>query len=384
MENDLDDAKKYLKMQVNPILKQIIVELIKNRPENPGKYIQQWLQENGPEIQRKLDARIKDRPEGLESTSETNSDCYDEKMESIESLNKKKIPKGRNSVSAEVYGQYNKKKDFIAPVHPKTEEQKTHILNLISKNFLFQFLDADTKKIITDAMEVKHFPKETKVIVQGENGDHLYLIDSGKLHCYSTDENQKITPLANYSQGDLFGELALLYNCPRAATIETISDSTLFSLDRITFNSLVKDAMIERRLKNLQIISKIELFDTLKESEKEKICDCIESRTYENDEYLIKEGDEGNELFFIKEGTCNAFKTNPNTNEQNFVKEYKINEYFGELSLLENVPRAASIIAVGQVKTFCINRPTFKRLFGPLEEILKRNKEKYKSLITIK
>ena len=48
--------------------------------------------------------------------------------------------------------------------------------------------------------------------------------------------------LKTYVAGEAFGELALLYNCPRAASIVTKSDVCLFELDRVTFNCIVKDA----------------------------------------------------------------------------------------------------------------------------------------------
>lgn len=48
--------------------------------------------------------------------------------------------------------------------------------------------------------------------------------------------------MKEYKPGEAFGELALLYNCPRAATITAVEDSELWSLDRKTFNHIVKDA----------------------------------------------------------------------------------------------------------------------------------------------
>jgi len=74
------------------------------------------------------------------------------------------------------------------------------------------------------------------------------VVDSGELDCFkkfAEDEEPKY--LKTYSSGEAFGELALLYNAPRAASIKAKTDSILFSLDRITFNHIVKDASRKKR-----------------------------------------------------------------------------------------------------------------------------------------
>jgi len=74
------------------------------------------------------------------------------------------------------------------------------------------------------------------------------LVITGELGCYKQfkkDEDRKF--LKKYNPGESFGELALLYNCPRAATIEALTDSTCYSLDRDCFNHIVKDAAAKKR-----------------------------------------------------------------------------------------------------------------------------------------
>lgn len=72
------------------------------------------------------------------------------------------------------------------------------------------------------------------VIKEGDDGDNLYVVESGVLKCtkFLKKEDTAPTHLKNYEPGDAFGELALLYNCPRAATIEATKDAELWSLDR--------------------------------------------------------------------------------------------------------------------------------------------------------
>jgi len=102
------------------------------------------------------------------------------------------------------------------------------------------------------------FKDGQKVIEQGEDGNVLYMIENGTLDCFKII-NKENKLLKTYKPGEIFGELALLYNCPRAATIISKGDSILYSLDRETFNHVVKEAAIKKRQRYEDFLSKVEI-----------------------------------------------------------------------------------------------------------------------------
>lgn len=95
----------------------------------------------------------------------------------------------------------------------------------------------------------------------------------------------------------------------------------------------------------------------------------------------MKEGENGDKVYFVMEGNLVAEKMNPQTNKTEVVFNYKEKEYFGEISLIKNTVRQASIKALTKCKLLSIGREEFKRLLGPIENILQRNIEKYKKFI---
>ena len=104
----------------------------------------------------------------------------------------------------------------------------------------------------------------------------LYIVNQGELDCFkkfNKDEAEKF--LKTYQPGESFGELSLLYNVPRAATIKAKSESVLFGLDRATFNNIVKDAAAKRREKFENIVSNIELLKSMDPYERMQLCDGV-------------------------------------------------------------------------------------------------------------
>ena len=117
------------------------------------------------------------------------------------------------------------------------------------------------------------------------------------------------TYLKTYQPGDAFGELALLYNAPRAATIVTKTACTLWQLDRNTFNHIVKDAAQNKRDRYEDFLSSVPILQSIDHYERSKIADSIKEQTFAANAKILTEGDEGNDFYIIISGNAIATKT---------------------------------------------------------------------------
>ena len=333
--------------------------------------------------QQVLDYRKKYNKEDreMEVSSESSSDVDEEEQKRIDEEMRKRQQKkkvGRTSVSAEVYGIHNVKKPFIPRVIPKTDEQIGRIKDRCMLSFIFNSLEDKELKTVIDSFEEKKYTAGQNVITQGEEGDVLYLVDSGELDCEKVFKaGDKPTYLKTYKAGESFGELALLYNAPRAATIRAKTNATCWALDRECFNNIVKDAAIKKREKYENTLKKVEILKSIDPYELGQICDALKTQTFEKGETIIKQGDKGDVFYILDEGKAHAEKVFEDGKKSSNVKDYESGGYFGELALLKGEPRAATIIADTNCKCLSLDRMAFKRLLGPLEKILQRNSENY-------
>lgn len=243
---------------------------------------------------------------------------------------------------------------------------------------MFSALDVKELQIVVDAIEEVSGGADFPVIVEGDAGDCMYVLESGTLDCTKVFAgNTEPTFLKTYQPGEGFGELALLYNAPRAATITSKSDFVCWKLDRDTFNNIVKDAAAKKREKYDSFLQNVEILKNMDPYERSQLGDAIKEATFKEGDFIITEGQEGNAFFLISEGTAIATK-NLGGNEPTKVKDYERGNYFGERALLTSELRAANIVVTSaECVVLSIDRETFIRLLGPLQSILQRQLDEY-------
>jgi len=194
------------------------------------------------------------------------------------------------------------------------------------------------------------------------------VIETGALECILNKDGQDIV-VKTCVAGDVFGVLALLYNQKRAATVKAKDACKLWKLDRDSFNQIVKGAAQNSREKTVSFLKTVPILKGLDESQFSQITDAVRVEHVEEDTLVVKQGDEGDKFFIIKSGTAKAVR------DQDTVKLYQEGEFFGELALLKNAPRAATVIATSKSSFLTIERKAFTRLLGSLSGL---NTNEYK------
>ena len=106
----------------------------------------------------------------------------------------------------------------------------------------FKNLSEEQFESLSESIKIVNLPKGETIFKSGEEGDSFYVIKSGMVRVFieAPDSGEKII-LSNLSEGEYFGEMALLTQGPRSASIETISDVSLISLDKSAFDRIIEE-----------------------------------------------------------------------------------------------------------------------------------------------
>ena len=262
-----------------------------------------------------------------------------------------------------------------AKVVPKSDEARERIRVAIQASILFQGLEEEQEEAILDAMFEKQVGEGDTVIKEGDEGDNFYVIESGVFEATKGERS-----LFTYEGKGSFGELALMYNCPRAATVCAKSAG---GVDRMTFRNIIVVSTMRKRLMYERTLSEMELFSSLMAEDRSAIADALVLEKYNAGETILKEGEElttGAKFYIIESGRIEIHKTIRGVRK--LVKSVEGGGYFGEMALIQKVPRAADCTAVEKSKVLSMHRDAFERLMGPVEEALGIGMGKYDQVNT--
>ena len=233
----------------------------------------------------------------------------------------------------------------------------------LSNEFL-SMLDDDNIKMMAQCVQGPlKIPMGTKIIREGEPGDGLFVLETGTVE---VSKNNKIirSIQANPGKGIVFGELAILYNCQRTASIQALSECKVWYLDRNSFQAISIESG-QKKIKEIKdFLKKVKLFKNFPERKLVKLIDAFEVEEFERDTFIIRQNSSGETFYIIADGKVDI------TVDGNFIRNLGRGDYFGEKALLEkHSHRTANVIVTSKtVSCLCLERDDFLRLIGPMAQ----------------
>ena len=161
------------------------------------------------------------------------------------------------------------------------------------------------------------------------------------------DKGAKVT---DYSAGHTFGELSLMYNTPRAATLVATSACKLLAMERVIFRSIVMGSIVARREKSEAMLKASALFAALDNNTRAAIADVCSPASFDAGAPLL-EASAAPRLLFLSKGTVQA-------GGATYSAE---GEFFGAREVLRRAPPAADVVAATECECFAIDAADVKR-----------------------
>ncbi|XP_050347887.1 cGMP-dependent protein kinase, isozyme 2 forms cD5/T2 isoform X1 [Nymphalis io] len=183
--------------------------------------------------------------------------------------------------------------------------------------------------------------------------------------------------LSTMAPGKVFGELAILYNCKRTATIKAATDCRLWAIERQCFQTIMMRTGLIRQAEYTDFLKSVPIFKNLSEDTLIKISDVLEETHYQNGDYIIRQGARGDTFFIISKGQVKVTQKQPNSNDEKFIRTLTKGDFFGEKALQGDDLRTANIVCDSPEGTTClvIDRETFNQLISSLDEIRTKYKD---------
>lgn len=258
-----------------------------------------------------------------------------------------------------------------------SSERSHHIQHSLARVPLLSGLTPLQLSKISEAVEIVKFQAGQSVFKKGSEGNIFYMIKEGSVRV--TDVGSGAFNDHTLTTGAYFGERALITGEPRAANVVAETACVLMALDLESFNSLLGPLreVLDHNL-NMRVLENIKLFSNLTERERSKVSRSFEFETFPAGTTIIREGDRGRKFYILKDGTAQVMIGGEE------VGQLESGNYFGEMALLDDEVRKASVIATSPCECFVLDRPTFNRILGSLQDILARETQQRLTILNEK
>ena len=233
---------------------------------------------------------------------------------------------------------------------------------------LFAELSAEHINSLVAKSNKRQFSPGVIVCREGEYGDTFFAILEGTVEITINTAVYDSLPLANLGEGDIFGEMAALSGYPRSATVSAKDDLCLLEIPSEIlkelmnvspkFRGIIEEKYTVRAVRTY--LRKVPLFGNLSDTMLEQLEGKVKLKSFNQADVIFREGDPGDSLYIIRHGFVKITKKSGDKDQ--IIAYLAQGSYFGEMALLEDEKRSATVSAFTKVETIQVVKDEFNTL----------------------
>jgi ABC-type bacteriocin/lantibiotic exporter with double-glycine peptidase domain/CRP-like cAMP-binding protein len=240
----------------------------------------------------------------------------------------------------------------------------------------------DVRSLVSDAFEPISYEFGGVIVREGDDADAFYVLVSGTARVVKQTEHGEEVPLNVLHRGDSFGEMGLLGDSTRVATVRASGAVQALRLDRGMFNALTRRdpavrASFERLAQFRSVQNFLRLyseFDSLPVDGLAMIAESLEPLDVAASERVVRQGDPPGPMYVVEEGRLRIFTERDGARDD--LEYLRKGDFFGELSVLQDAPRAATVEAVTPCRLLVLGADLFRDLLDRYPAFRQRVEER--------
>ncbi|OIR57864.1 MAG: cAMP-dependent protein kinase regulatory subunit [Amphiamblys sp. WSBS2006] len=223
---------------------------------------------------------------------------------------------------------------------------------------VFAQIEPQIRKKLLEKMALFGVVAGTEVIRQNTHGEFLAIIYTGLFDVFIDGKHSAVL-----RPGNTFGEIAIIHNTQRTATVRARTDAEIFCMDRNTYRETQIFEQHRKMLARKRFLTQIPLFASLPAEKIAFVADALGESSYGPGEDIVTEGEVGDVFFVIQQGETAVLKESDG-GERKEVAVLGPKNCFGEIALLGEGRRTATIRAKTHTVCFTLERKVFVHLVG--------------------
>mmetsp|Transcript_31816 Transcript_31816/g.36180 ORF Transcript_31816/g.36180 Transcript_31816/m.36180 type:complete len:418 (+) Transcript_31816:26-1279(+) len=264
--------------------------------------------------------------------------------------------------------------DFKAPEYPKSDGELKFLLSNLSEFSITSSIEDSERFAIAKGMFGHVIPAGVNVMNPGDEGV-FWILEEGECQEFHLENGKNWRLNDCYSQGSCFGDLGNMGSFSKGRYTRALTDCKLWGIDNSTYHNILVKASREKRSQRYKFLSQIPLLSSLSKYDTLKLLDAVRIEKVVRGETIISEGDYGTKFYIVEDGEAKC------SSKGEHIRSLTQGGYFGELSLINNTPRTATIVATRDCELLSLDKDHFFKILGDIEARLKENMELYEDQV---